>query len=259
MSTPSNSALLAHFDFTGRVAIVTGASRGIGRAIAFGLAASGAKVVVASRQLAACEITAEEIRAAGGDAIGIACHVGELDQLQRLVDETIAAYGHLDLVVNNAANALALPIGSITPEAWQKTQDVNERAALFLVQAALPYLEKSDAAAVLNVVTIGIFTSGRYLALYTAAKSGLMMLTRAMAAELGGRGIRVNALAPGPVDTDMVRNNSEEAQAAMAAATVMKRLAAPEEMVGPALFLLSPAASYVTGSVLVADGGTAFH
>ncbi|MEI7478981.1 MAG: glucose 1-dehydrogenase [Actinomycetes bacterium] len=259
MSTPSQSPLPAQFDFTGRVAIVTGGSRGIGRAIAFGLAHSGAKVVVASRQREACEATAAEIRSAGGEAIGIACHVGELDQLQTLVDETVAHFGQIDLVVNNAANALALPIGSITPEAWQKTQDVNERAALFLVQAALPHLEKSDAAAVLNVVTIGIFTSGRYLALYTAAKSGLMMLTRAMAAELGGRGIRVNALAPGPVDTDMVRNNTEDAQAAMAAATVMKRLAAPEEMVGPALFLLSSAASYVTGSVLVADGGTASH
>jgi NAD(P)-dependent dehydrogenase (short-subunit alcohol dehydrogenase family) len=259
VSTPENTAGSAHFDFTGHVAIVTGGSRGIGRAIAFGLARSGAKVVVASRAKEACEATAAEIRAAGGEAIGIACHVGDLDQLQRLVDETVATYGQLDLVVNNAANALALPIGTITPEAWQKTQDVNERAALFLVQAALPHLVNSDAAAVLNVVTIGIFTSGRYLALYTAAKSGLMMLTRAMAAELGGLGIRVNALAPGPVDTDMVRNNTEEAQAAMAAATVMKRLADPEEMVGPALFLLSQAASYVTGSVLVADGGTAFH
>ncbi len=259
MSAPSRSPLSPHLDFTGRVAIVTGGSRGIGRAIAFGLAHSGAKVVIASRQREACETTAAEIRSSGGEAIGVACHVGDLEQLQELVDETVAEYGQIDLVVNNAANALALPIGSITPDAWQKTQDVNERAALFLVQAALPYLEKSDAAAVLNVVTIGIFTSGRHLALYTAAKSGLMMLTRAMAAELGGRGIRVNALAPGPVDTDMVRNNSAEAQAAMAAATVMKRLAAPEEMVGPALFLLSHAASYVTGSVLVADGGTAFH
>jgi NAD(P)-dependent dehydrogenase (short-subunit alcohol dehydrogenase family) len=259
VSTPENTADSAHFDFTGHVAIVTGGSRGIGRAIAFGLARSGAKVVVASRAKEACEATAAEIRAVGGEAIGIACHVGDLDQLQHLVDETVATYGQLDLVVNNAANALALPIGTITPEAWQKTQDVNERAALFLVQAALPHLVNSDAAAVLNVVTIGIFTSGRYLALYTAAKSGLMMLTRAMAAELGGLGIRVNALAPGPVDTDMVRNNTEEAQAAMAAATVMKRLADPEEMVGPALFLLSRAASYVTGSVLVADGGTAFH
>lgn len=255
-STPTAATL---FDLTGRVAIVTGGTRGIGLAVAKGLAAAGASVVVASRKPEACAEAAAAIVAEGGRAIGVPCHVGDLDDLQGLVDATLAEFGRLDLVVNNAANALALPIGQITPEAWTKTQDVDERAALFLVQAALPALEQSPCAAVLNVVSVGIFTSGRGLALYTAAKAGLMQLTKAMAAELAAKGIRVNALAPGPVDTDMVRNNGPEAAASMAASTVLGRLAAPEEMVGPALFLLSDAASYVTGSVLVADGGTVFH
>jgi NAD(P)-dependent dehydrogenase (short-subunit alcohol dehydrogenase family) len=256
VETPPPASL---FDLTGRVAIVTGGSRGIGLAIAEGLAAAGAAVVVASRKAEACEAAAAAIVAKGGTATAVPCHIGELDDLTRLVEVTLATYGRIDLVVNNAANALALPIGAITPEAWTKTQDVNERAALFLVQAALPALEQSPCAAVLNVVSVGIFTSGRGLALYTAAKAGLMQLTKAMAAELASKGIRVNALAPGPVDTDMVRNNGPEAAASMAASTAMGRLAAPSEMVGPALFLLSDAASYVTGSVLVADGGTVFR
>ena len=255
----SRDDLKARFDLDGRVAIVTGGSRGIGRAIAMALGSCGANVVVSSRKAAACEATAAAIIAEGGQALAIPANTGDLGDLDCVVEGTVTTYGGIDLVVNNAANALAQPIGQITEAAWTKTQDVNERGPLFLVQAALPHLEASEAAAVLNVVTVGVFTSGAGIALYTAAKAGLAQLTRSMAAELGPRGIRVNGLAPGAVDTDMVRANPEAAIDAMARASVLRRLAEPDEMVGPALFLLSGLSSFVTGTILVADGGLAFH
>lgn len=251
--------ITALFQLDGRVAVVTGGSRGIGLAVARGLAAMGASVVVASRKEEACREAARAIEAEGGTALGVPAHLGDLADVERLVERTVARFARVDIVVNCAANALALPIGAITPEAWSRTQDTNERGPLFLVQAALPLLRESPHAAVLNVVSAGVFTSGAHLALYTAAKAGLLALTRSMAGELAPAGIRVNALAPGPVDTDMVRNNDPATQQRMAAAPVMRRMASVEEMVGPALFLVSDAASYVTGEVLVADGGLTFH
>jgi NAD(P)-dependent dehydrogenase (short-subunit alcohol dehydrogenase family) len=247
------------FDLTGRVAIVTGGTRGIGRAIAEGFVAAGAKVAVASRKADACEETERALVAAGGEAIGVPTHMGDLDALHALVDRTVDAFGGVDIVVNNAANALREDLGRFTPEAWAKSMDVNLRGPVFLVQEALPYLDRSGSAAVVNVISAGAFLFSAYTATYAAAKAGVMSFTRSMAAEYAPRGIRVNALAPGTVDTDMVRNNPPEVQARMAQAAWLRRAADPDEMVGPALFLASDASSFVTGQVLLADGGLVPH
>jgi len=243
------------FDLTGRVAIVTGGTRGIGRAIAEGFVAAGASVVVASRNPEACAETEAHLKAAGGTALGVPAHLGDLAALDRLVTATLDTFDRLDIVVNNAATGLAQPLGQLTPEAWAKSNDVNLRGPVFLVQCALEALTASPCAAVINVISAGAFLFSPAVSMYAAAKAALMSYTRSMAAEFAPRGIRVNALAPGAVNTDMVRATGPEAQAGMARACLQRRIASPDEMVGPALFLASDAASFVTGQVLIADGG----
>jgi NAD(P)-dependent dehydrogenase (short-subunit alcohol dehydrogenase family) len=244
------------FDLTDRVAIVTGGTRGIGRAIAEGYVCAGAKVVVASRKADACaETEAYLTNELGGEALGVPTHLGEIDQLQALVDTTVERFGRLDIVVNNAANALTQPLGAFTPEAWDKSFGVNLRGPVFLVQAALPHLKESPYGAVVNLLSAGAFLPSTNVPMYSAAKAGMHAFTRAMAREWAPFGIRVNALAPGTVDTDMVRNNPPEAQESMANAAPMRRAAHADEMVGPALLLVSDAGSFITGEVLAADGG----
>ena len=243
------------FDMSGRVVIVTGGTRGIGRSLAEGYAAAGAKVVVASRKPEACKETEQHLRAQGAEALGVPTHLGELDALAALVRETVDAFGGVDVVVNNAANALALPLGAYTPEAWSKSLDVNLRGPVFLVQEALPALERSPHAAVLNVVSGAAFLFSSTVSLYAIGKAGLVAATRAMAAEFAPHGIRVNALSPGTIDTDMVRRNPPEAQAEMTKLQLLPRMAHPDEMVGPALLLTGDAGSFITGQVLFADGG----
>ncbi len=243
------------FDLSGRVAIVTGGSRGIGKAIAGGFAAAGAKVVIASRKADACAATVAEIEAAGGEALSVPTHLGDLDALANLVNATVERFGGIDIVVNNAANAVALPVGQITPEAFDKSIAVNLKGPLFLVQYALPHLIESPHASVINVISAGVFTSAQYVGLYTAGKAGLRTMTRTMAHELAGQNVRVNAIAPGTVDTDMVRNTNPAAQAAMRDAAPVKRMASPDEMVGIALYLASDAGSFATGQTFIIDGG----
>ena len=227
----NRSDLLDQFDLTGRTAIVTGGSRGIGRAIAGGFAALGANVVIASRKGDACSAAAEEINAAGGSAVGVAAHLGHLEDGPVVVEAAVEAFGGIDIVVNNAANALAQPLGDITPEAWEKSFSTNLRGPVFLVQEALPHLRASAHPAIINMVTAGIYTGGGWMSMYLAAKSAMAFFTRSMAMELAGDNIRVNAIAPGTVATDMVRNNPDEVQQAMVDAQLIKRMADPDEMV----------------------------
>lgn len=244
-----------------RVAIVTGGTRGIGRAVAEGFVCGGAKVVVASRKPEACRETEAHLRnlGVGGDALAVPAHMGDLDAVNALVDRTVDAFGGVDIIVNNAANALTQPLGEFTAEAWQKSFDVNLRGPVFLVQAALPHLERSEHASIVNVISAGAFLFSANVAMYAAAKAALMSFTRSMAADFAPRGIRVNALAPGTVDTDMVRANTPEMQQAMANAGFMRRAANPDEMVGPVLYLASDASSFMTGQVLLVDGGLVPH
>ena len=243
------------FDLSGRVAIVTGGSRGIGRSVAEGYALAGAKVVIASRKAEACEAAVRAIEAAGGEALSVPTHMGDLDQLQQLVQKTEDAFGRIDILVNNAANALAVPFEQMTPEIWAKSLDTNLRGPVFLTQYCVDALERSGHGSVINVSSAGAFLFSPFTHMYSAAKSALLAYVRSNAAGLADKKIRVNGIAPGTIDTDMVRNNTPEAQETMANAALMKRAAHPDELVGLALYLASDASSFVTGSTFHIDGG----
>ncbi len=240
---------------TGRTVIVTGGTRGIGLALAEGYVLAGARVVVASRKADACERAAQHLRDLGGEAIGVPTHLGEVDGLGALVGRTVSEFGGVDVLVNNAATPIAQPFGQLTVDALTKSFEVNLRGPVFLVQEALPQLKASPHAAVLNMVSIGAFIFAPTLSIYASMTAALMSFTRSMAAEFAHDGIRVNALAPGPVDTDMMRKNPQEVIDGMVGGTLMRRLATADEMVGAALLLTSDAGSYITGQVIIVDGG----
>ncbi|MGP0029135.1 MAG: SDR family NAD(P)-dependent oxidoreductase [Acidimicrobiales bacterium] len=250
-----NSEVDRLFRLDGRVAIVTGGTRGIGRSIAEGFGAAGARVVVASRKPDACLATERHLRTMGIEALGVPCHIGSSHDIRRLIETTADRFGGIDIVVNNAANPLNEPIGSFTEAGFAKSVDVNVKGPVFLIQESLPYLKSSPHASVINVVSAGAWLFSSSVAQYAAAKATMVSFTKSMAAALASDAIRVNALAPGAVDTDMVRKTGPEAAESMAKASLMARLADPSEMIGPALFLASDASSFVTGTVIHVDGG----
>lgn len=245
------------FDLSGRVAIVTGGSRGLGRAIALGYAAAGASVVVASRKADNCAAVAQEISAAGGVALPVATHVGRPEALDALIAATVDRFGRIDIVVNNAANPLGGVLTDVTELAFEKSYAVNVRAPLLLASKAVDHLAASGHGVVINMITAGAFNPGPTLGLYCSGKAALWSLTKVMAKEWASRGVRVNALSPGPFETDMMAPTYAvpEYHESIIESTLLKRIAAPDEIVGAAVYLASDASSYVTGSVVCVDGG----
>jgi len=246
------------FDLSGRVALVTGASRGIGESIARGLAGAGAHVIVSSRKLEGCEAVAASIRAAGGAASALACHIGELDEIAKAFATIEAAHGRLDILVNNAAtNPHYGPITSIDPVAFQKTVDVNIRGYFFMSQAGAKLMARGGGGGIVNVASINGVIPGPLQGVYSITKAAVISMTKAFARECAPEGIRVNALLPGLTDTKfaaaLTRNPAVLEK--VLPHIPMNRAAEPDEMAGAVLYLVSPAASYTTGVALNVDGG----
>ncbi len=250
-----NFSFSENFSVDGRVAVVTGGSRGIGLAFSKAFAQLGAKVVVSSRKAEACEAAVEEIKADGGDALAVPAHMGEIGDLENLVKQTTDHYGGIDILINNAANALGMPFGEMTEEAFDKSLSVNLKGPVFLIQKSLPWLKDSKHASIINISSAAGFIFAGPMHMYASGKAGLQSYTRCLASELAPFNIRVNCIAPGTVDTDMVRNNPSERQESMIKAALLQRIAHPNEIVGLALYLASDASSFMTGGIINIDGG----
>ena len=246
------------FDLSGRLALVTGASRGIGEAIARGLAAAGARVIVASRKLEGCETVAASIRRAGGQAEARACHIGEMAQISALFAGIATDHGRLDILVNNAGtNPYFGPIVDTPPEAFQKTIDVNLRGYFYCSSEGVKLMRRNGGGSIINVASINGVQPGPKQGIYSITKAGVINMTKAFAAECAEDGIRVNALLPVLTDTKLAAAlvHDEAMLAPMLPRLPMKRAAQPDEMAGLVVYLASSAASYTTGACINVDGG----
>jgi NAD(P)-dependent dehydrogenase (short-subunit alcohol dehydrogenase family) len=245
-------------DLTDRVAIVTGGSRGIGRAIALGLADAGAKVVVASRKQEGVDQVAAEIEGRGAKALAVAAHVGEPDQISALVERTVDTFGGVDILVSNAGtNPHFGPLTTATVSQWDKIMEVNLRGAFLLSQAVVPHLQQRGGGKIINVTSIAGVKPQPAMGVYSVSKAGLIMLTQVLAQELGPFNIQVNALAPGVIKTrfSSVLWQTPAIAENLVKHTPMGRIGEVEDVVGAALFLASPLSNYMTGTVLLVDGG----
>ena len=250
--------LNSKFDLSGKVAIITGSSQGIGKSIARGLAENGAKVVVSSRKKEAVDKVASEFSADALEAVGIPCHIGDADQRQSLITETIEKYGGIDILVNNAAiNPYYGPLEGSDEAVFDKIMDVNVKAPWLLSNLALPHMKEKGGGSIINISSVEGLRPGFGLGLYSATKSALIMLTKNQAKEWGRYGIRANVLCPGLIKTKFSQGlwADEKLVSGLTKSLPLGRIAAPDEMAGMVMLLASDAGSYMTGGVYVADGG----
>jgi 3-oxoacyl-[acyl-carrier protein] reductase len=239
-------------DLSGKVALVTGSTRGIGRAIAETLTECGARVAVVGRDLARAE---EAASALGGGARGFACDVAEVASVTRLVEEVEKGFGSLDILVNNAGLTRDNLLLRIKDEDWDAVIDTNLRGAFAAIRAASRGMMKRRWGRIINIASIVGITGNKGQANYAASKAGLIGLTKSVAKELGSRNVLVNAVAPGFIETDMTAAMTPEARAALSGQIPLERLGSPRDIAGVVTFLASDYASYITGQTLVVDGG----
>ena len=256
------------FDLSGQVAIITGSSRGIGRAIAERMAEHGARVVVSSRKAEACEAVADAIRGRGGEALVVPCNIGRKEELQALVDRTVAEWGQVDALVCNAAvNPYFGPSAGIPDDAWDRIMGSNIRSNHWLANMVLPGMAERGDGSVTIVSSIAGLRGSTTLGAYGVSKAADMQLVRNLACEWGGRGIRANCIAPGLVRTDFARALWGPTEGAGGVGppppthntpprdTPLGRIGEPDEIAGAAVFLAAPSGRFMTGQTIVIDGG----
>ncbi len=248
------------FDLTGRVAVVTGSTKGIGRAMAEGLAAAGAAVVVSSRKQDLCDAVAGEIeRRTGARALPLACHVGEWDAVAAFVSRVRDVLGGIDVLVNNAGiTPTRLTVSSMELPVWRKIFNVNVEGPLRMAQCVAPVMRDGGGGSIVNIGSMAAYSGGPGVCAYAASKAALVNLTKSMATEWASWKVRVNVLSPGPFTSEMVEGAERNApgfKEMIARGTLMGRVAEPREIVGPVLYLASDASSFVTGDDLSVSGG----
>jgi NAD(P)-dependent dehydrogenase (short-subunit alcohol dehydrogenase family) len=246
------------FDLSGKVAIVTGSSRGIGRAVAEGFAAAGARVVISSRNEAPCEEVAAAIRAKGGEAIAVTARISDKAQLENLVAKTREQWGAIDILVCNAAiNPHYGSLEDLTDQVFERMMTNNVLSNLWLAKLVVPDMKAKRDGSVIFISSIGGLKSSTVIAMYGVTKAADIALCRSLAAEWGPEGVRVNCIAPGLIETAFARALYEdpERRARREAETPLRRLGQPEDIAGAALLLASRAGAFITGQTIVVDGG----
>ncbi|NJN50305.1 MAG: glucose 1-dehydrogenase [Polaribacter sp.] len=245
-------------DLKNKVAIITGSSKGIGKAIAKGLAQNGVKVVISSRNQEACDEVVNEFRLENLEAVGIACHIADTQQCKNLIDKTVEAFGSIDILVNNAAiNPTYGPIENVDPTIFDKIMEVNVKAPWVLSNMVLPFMQKNKSGSIINIASVEALTPGFGLGIYSTSKAALLMLTKNQAKEWGQYGITANAICPGLIQTKFSAAlwTNEKLLNKLEKSIPSGRMGQPEEMVGLACLLASKAGAYMTGGVYTADGG----
>ncbi len=246
------------FDLAGKVAVVTGSSRGIGRASAELLARMGAKVVVSSRKADACEAIADGIRKEGGDAHVIACNISRREEVDALITGTVKHYGQIDILVCNAAvNPYYGPLLDITDEAFDKIMGANIKSNIWLCKLAMPHMAERGGGSVVIISSIGGLRGSTVIGAYGISKAADFSLARSLAGEWGPKNVRVNCIAPGLVKTDFARAlwEDQENLKRRTATTPLRRIGEPHEIAGAVVYLASDASTFMTGQTIVIDGG----